>query len=213
MFSAIAPDVSTALRADLDRVAALSPFFAEAAGANPVLLSEILADIDVAYDVDALSGRYRSFAATHAESGVDSMLQTLRAREMLRIIFRDLTRRADLISTTAELSCLADFCVANALDHAYRLNVEKYGQPVFEDGRPMQMIVLAMGKLGARELNLSSDIDLVFLYPAAGTLETAAGKELSYQEFFIRTARMLISSLDDADAMGNVFRVDMRLRP
>ena len=89
---------------------------------------------------------------------------------MIRIIFRDLTRKADLFETTAELSHLADFCVQTALDDCYQAAVTHYGQPLSPDGIPEQLIVLGMGKLGAYELNLSSDIDLIFFYTHQGTL-------------------------------------------
>ena len=74
------------------------------------------------------------------------------------------------------------------------------------------MIVLAMGKLGARELNVSSDIDLIFAYPESGTTD-GSEKQLSNEEFFTRVGRGVINALDQITAEGFVFRVDMRLRP
>lgn len=138
-------------------------------------------------------------------------LREFRRREMVRIIYRDFLGVSRLEETTADLSHLADACIDGALGFHYRRNLERYGEPRSRAGQPQQMCVLALGKLGAGELNLSSDVDLVFLYDEQGM--TTGPRELSCQEFFIRTARGLIASLDETTADGFVFRVDMRLRP
>ncbi len=142
---------------------------------------------------------------------VDEALRWLRTREMARIVFRDLTRRADLVETTRDLSNLADVCIQTALEFHYEKNVLRHGRPIGHSGKPQQMCVLALGKLGANELNVSSDVDLVFFYDESGTVDGDSG--LSNQEFFIRTSRQIIKSLDTVLATGFVFRVDMRLRP
>ena len=154
-----------------------------------------------------LNDRYRRFLSEGPDD-VPAALRLLRRREMMRIIFRDLTRKADLFETTAELSQLADFCVQTALDDCYQAAVARYGQPLSPRGLPEQLIVLGMGKLGAYELNLSSDIDLIFFYTHQGTLgfeQNGRDQTISFQEFFIRLARQLISHLDDAGSIANVF--------
>ena len=211
LFNSIKDDV---LKAEVSRIVGLSPFFRELLEKTPDYLATLYS-CDRGLSEAELNDRYRLFVLAAAED-VGSVLRSLRRREMIRIIFRDLTRKADLFQTTAELSCLADFCVQTALDDCYQAAVRRYGQPLSPDGIPEQLIVLGMGKLGAYELNLSSDIDLIFFYTHQGTLrfeQNGLDQTISFQEFFLRLTRQLISHLDDAGSINNVFRVDMRLRP
>lgn len=196
------------------RVGGLSPFFAELLEQTPDYLATLGSSGDALSKAE-LHVRYRHFLSTGSDD-VPTCLRLLRRREMIRIIFRDLTRRSDLFGTTTELSHLADFCVQTALDDCYQAAVKRYGQPLSPEGVPEQLIVLGMGKLGAYELNLSSDIDLIFFYTHQGELrfeQNGRDQTISFQEFFIRLARQLISHLDDAGSIDKVFRVDMRLRP
>ncbi len=196
------------------RVGGLSPFFAELLEQTPDYLATLGSSGDALSKAE-LHVRYRHFLSTGSDD-VPTGLRLLRRREMIRIIFRDLTRRSDLFGTTTELSHLADFCVQTALDDCYQAAVKRYGQPLSPEGVPEQLIVLGMGKLGAYELNLSSDIDLIFFYTHQGELrfeQNGRDQTISFQEFFIRLARQLISHLDDAGSIDKVFRVDMRLRP
>lgn len=146
------------------------------------------------------------------EAALQQQLRIFRQREMIRIIWRDLSGWADLAETMSELTALADACVQQALNKLHVWQTELYGIPTDNQGQPQQLVVLAMGKMGAGELNLSSDIDLIFTYPAEG--ETRDGKKnLSNEEFFTRLGRKLIQALDNVTVEGFVFRVDMRLRP
>lgn len=148
--------------------------------------------------------------ATEDELG--RVLRRFRQQQQVRIIWRDLTRQASTMQTTRELSDMADACIDEAYQWLYRQLVGSLGTPVGEGGEPMHMVILGMGKLGAHELNLSSDIDLIFAYAEPG--ETTGGRRnLSNQEFFIRVGQRLIKALDAMTVDGFVFRVDMRLRP
>lgn len=139
-------------------------------------------------------------------------LRHFRQQEMVRIIWRDFSGLATVVETTAELSALAEVCVDESLQLIYQWELPRWGQPTgSESGRVQQLVVLGMGKLGARELNLSSDIDLIFCYAEAGTTDGKRSK--SNQEFFVRLGQQLIKVLDENTAEGFVFRVDMRLRP
>ena len=144
-------------------------------------------------------------------------LRRFRNLEMLRIVWGDLTRSTDLESTMAALSALAEACIRGALAFLYAEACRLWGAPMGADsGQPQQLLVLAMGKLGGGELNLSSDIDLIFAYPEGGETVPFAGgaaRVLDNQEFFLRLGRKLIQALDQHTAEGFVFRVDMRLRP
>ncbi len=136
---------------------------------------------------------------------------------MLRIIWLDLNRRVSMQETTADMSAMADTCIDGALNWLYADCCKTMGTPYGtnipgEEPVPQKMVVLGMGKLGANDLNLSSDIDLIFTYPCQG--ETRGCKKiLTNQEFFIRLGQRLIKVLDYQSADGFVFRVDMRLRP
>jgi glutamate-ammonia-ligase adenylyltransferase len=112
---------------------------------------------------------------------------------------------------------IAEQAVAVALAIHMAALTARYGTPRGPDGRAQDMIVIGMGKLGGRELNVSSDIDLIFVYPEDGDTDAATstkgGKSISNFEFFTRLGRALINSISDISEDGQVFRVDMRLRP
>ncbi|MBV1931971.1 MAG: bifunctional [glutamate--ammonia ligase]-adenylyl-L-tyrosine phosphorylase/[glutamate--ammonia-ligase] adenylyltransferase, partial [Porticoccaceae bacterium] len=147
------------------------------------------------------------------EAGLHRQLRYFRRYEMLRIIWRDLSRSAELLETTRDMSRLADAVIQVTLGKLHDWLGETWGRPVgATSGAEQRMLVLAMGKLGADELNVSSDIDLIFAYPEVGETQGAA-KQLGNQEFFIRLAQKAIQALDNQTADGQVFRVDMRLRP
>ncbi len=145
------------------------------------------------------------------EDELSKYLRNTRQREMARIIWRDLAGWADLTETMRDLSDLADACVEVALQYFYHWNCEEFGIPTDKDGEDQQFVVLGMGKLGGHELNLSSDIDLIFAYPEEG--ETRGNKTITNHEFFQKLGQGLINVLSKLTADGFVFRVDMRLRP
>ncbi len=138
-------------------------------------------------------------------------LRRLRRRELVRIAWRDLTVGAPLAEVLGDLSELADVAIVAALVFANRLLEPRYGEPRSPSGERQELVVLGMGKLGGRELNFSSDIDLVFLYPENG--ETDGSRRVANEEYFTRLGQALIRLLDARTAEGFVYRVDMRLRP
>lgn len=136
-------------------------------------------------------------------------LRQVRNRFQLRIVWRHLARRAPLEETTAASSALADRLIDAALEPVHRWTCAREGVPLDARGQPQQLVVLALGKLGAGELNLSSDVDLMFAYPEPG--QTDKGR--TNQQFFVRLGQQLIAALDTVTVDGFAFRVDMRLRP
>jgi glutamate-ammonia-ligase adenylyltransferase len=195
-----------------------SDFAADQSIANPSRFRQLVesGDLQRSYPEDHYRNQLqqRVLALPHdpEEQALASALRLFRQREMLRIIWRDFTRQATLLETTADLTRLAEACVTQTLNHLHKKLVIELGTPLDADGNPQQMLVIAMGKMGASELNMSSDIDLIFAYPRAG--ETAGAKRsVSNQEFFQRLGQKLIATLDRQTAEGFVFRVDMRLRP
>ena len=146
------------------------------------------------------------------EEQLNVQLRRFRRREMIRIIWRDFSRLAPMLETTRDATLLAEACVVSALDCLHGLTVSELGSPVDASGSEQRLLVIAMGKMGAYELNISSDIDLLFAYPESG--QTAGGsRSIDNQAFFIRLGQKLIASLDKQTAEGFAFRVDMRLRP
>jgi len=142
-------------------------------------------------------------------------MRRLRNLLICALIQRDLDGQADLDEVVTAMSRFADFAVQAHLAELMAELTAAHGMPVGEEsGRPQQMMVLAMGKHGGFELNVSSDIDLIFVYPEDG--DTAAGpgqRSLSNHEFFVRLGRKLIAALSEITEDGFTFRVDMALRP
>ncbi len=140
-----------------------------------------------------------------------------RVRNLLiaTLIERDLTGQADLAEVVETMSAFADFVIRTHLDALKTDMVAAHGVPIgAETGVPQEMIVLGMGKLGGRELNVSSDIDLIFVYGEGGETQAASGqRQLSNHEFFVRLGQRLIGAISEIIEDGFTFRVDMALRP
>lgn len=175
---------------------------------------------------DWLTGELRDSAFTgeggdpapppHAESGEDigefkRALRGRRNRGLLRILWRDLNEEASVADTLAALSRLADTLIAAAVARAETDMRSRFGTAKDGAGRDLRIVVLAMGKLGGRELNFSSDVDLIFLYPTDGQAE--GPRRLTAQEYFTRLSRLIVALLDEVTPDGFVYRVDTRLRP
>ena len=203
------------LVAELIQVWAMSDFVAKNCVRDPGLLSGLMDSGDL---FNSYSEGHIERALTDWLDGVEDeaqlgeRLRRFRLREMVRIAWRDLAGRAKLKEVTADLSALADACIDQALQYLYSWHCDQWGVPYSADGEQQRLVVVGMGKLGARELNFSSDVDLIFSYPEEG--ETQGGRRsTSNHEFFIRLGQRLINMLDANTAYGFVFRVDMRLRP
>ena len=139
-------------------------------------------------------------------------LRRFRRRHMVRIAWRDLAGWADLDETLTDLSDLADACIGFAYRKVYAALCARYGTPRGQgSGEPQPLMILAMGKLGGGELNFSSDIDLVLLYPEEG--ETDGARATANSEFFLRLSQKIVQLLATTTAEGFVYRVDLRLRP
>ena len=170
-------------------------------------------DIERVYDETGFEIRLTAALESVAdETTLHQQLRYFRQREMTRIIWRDLAGWADLAETMRELSALADACIRQALATLYQWHSAQLGKPLNEAGEQQNLIVIGMGKLGAGELNLSSDIDLIFSFSEQG--ETQGGtRSIGNELFFTRLGQKLVQALDNVTADGFVFRVDMRLRP
>ena len=197
--------------ADLQRVALSSPWCVEQWKKIPQLLQpdwyvQPLTKADMAADLQAC------LEAVTDEVALARVMRQFRQRHQVRLIWRHTLQLGPSYELTQEISNFADVCIDGALQWLYADCVAKWGEPQDPQGNVQKMVVLGMGKLGGGELNLSSDIDLIFAFPAAGETH-GARKCLDNQQFFIRLGQRLIQALDTHTGDGFVFRVDMRLRP
>jgi len=164
-------------------------------------------EIDFLHQINN-SGKELGFCLPHA-------LRRLRNLVVCTLIEKDLTGKADLNEVVTVMSNFADFAVQIALTELTREMQAQFGIPVASDNGDIQeLIVLGMGKLGGAELNISSDIDLIFVYAEDGETKTIEGQKcLSNHEFFSRLGKKLIVALSEIGEDGFTFRVDMALRP
>ncbi len=147
------------------------------------------------------------------EKSFDRQIRQFRRDMMLRILWRDFCDLAPMTETTLDMSNLAEVTIQASIQFQQHRLQPRFGVPMGRhSGLTQPLVVLGMGKLGGYELNVSSDIDLMFCYPESG--DTSGGKKsISNQEYFIKLSQKLINSLDQNTVDGFVFRVDMRLRP
>ncbi len=154
-------------------------------------------------------GKWKQDWLTLAGDGANSFeaavraLRQLKQREYLRIGLHDFSGYITVEDTMRQVSDLADFCLQVVLDVAQQPLIERWGKPETE------FTVLGMGKLGGQELNYSSDIDVIFLFGAEGQLN----RQFTYSEYFIRLAQKIIGAFSTQTGDGNLFRIDLRLRP
>ena len=138
-------------------------------------------------------------------------LRLCRHFHMAAITLRDGLNKQTITQSLAQVSALADVLITSAYQWLYTMLSAKHGVPCGEDG-PIHMYIMGMGKLGGRELNFSSDIDLIFAYSEKG-MTNGEKKPIENQQFFTRLAQKLIQALNKITTDGQVYRVDMRLRP
>ncbi len=206
--STMPPDLMSHVDA-IRKTAEFSRFFERQLNARPWLASQLETHLAGPLDSAAMA----TFVAGQGldEASLPAVLRRLRAWVISHVMVRDLAGVASLTEVTETMTTLADFTVATACDLLHAKLARRYGEPLGSDGRTQRMIVIGMGKLGGRELNVSSDVDFIFVYPEDG--ETDGPKSISNFEFFASLGKKLIQSLNEITEEGQVFRVDMRLRP
>lgn len=212
----VLPDVLTIMTPDVQAspLSRLSRFYQRWSGADPTRAEAIaeLARSAVARPQFALLLQ-RDLQAGRA---LPAAMRRLRNLLVCTLIERDLSGRADMAEVVHTISQFADFAIQTHLQALMAEMVALHGTPIgAASGLPQQMIVLGMGKLGGEELNVSSDVDLIFVYPEDGDTATTSSEQrsLSNQEFFTRLGKKLIAALSEMTEDGFTFRVDMALRP
>ena len=150
---------------------------------------------------------------------IPSLLRKFKKREYIRLGLRDLMGLVSLRENVEGLSDLADVCLQVAYEYSIKILKEKYGTPMYTDAddnlRESEFAILSMGKLGGRELNYSSDIDLIYIYTSSvgETQGTDSQTVLSNHEFHTKLGQSITKALHEITSEGNVFRVDLDLRP
>jgi [glutamine synthetase] adenylyltransferase / [glutamine synthetase]-adenylyl-L-tyrosine phosphorylase len=190
---------------------AYSHYATAALAAHPDAAEALAATLDEPYAWPEAEAELAARVAAGDGARLDTALRGLRRRVLLHTIARDLAGKADLTEVCGAMTRLAEISLSAALSLHHAALADTCGIPCGADGAPQELVVIGMGKLGGGELNVSSDIDLVFTYPEDG--ETDGARGIANREFFDRLGRRVIAALNDRTADGYVFRVDMRLRP
>lgn len=193
--------------ARIERLAVASPYALQQLQRSPGLIDTLLALGSFRLDDEIVQ-------IPQEKIDLDQLRRDLRLyrhRKLVEIIYLDVVRGVPLEDSLRHLSDLAEQEIRTALFLCNRQLAAKHGQPTHEDGRPMQLNIIAMGKLGGRELNFSSDIDLICCFAGDGKL--GGYGQLTHQEYFNRLVRLLAQTLSDTTEDGFVYRVDLRLRP
>lgn len=198
---------------ELKTVLGLSDYVAAQLSRHPEWIRSLFAgDLQLIERQSFDTELHAKLASATSEDMAKAVLRRFRNYQMVRLAWRDFLDYASLEESLLDLSALAEALVICARDWLYKEMCTQYGTPVDKAGTPQPLLILGMGKLGGRELNFSSDIDLIFTFPEHG--ETVGGRRsLDNQQFFIRMGQRLVNLLDQISVDGFVFRVDMRLRP
>ncbi|MFN8822380.1 MAG: bifunctional [glutamate--ammonia ligase]-adenylyl-L-tyrosine phosphorylase/[glutamate--ammonia-ligase] adenylyltransferase [Betaproteobacteria bacterium] len=217
-----ATEAVESLQAWAPRVLAASAYakrMAQAAGHGAQAAAWLVAQAAQPWDAVRLVHEFDvELGAAGGEAAIAVALRRLRRRLLPALALRDAAGCAPLSEVVGAMTAFAELAVQRLLPVLADELAQRFGVPLGPEGAPQELLVVAMGKGGGGELNVSSDLDLVFVFDAEG--ETAAWGALrpargalSHQEFFERLGRRLIAALSDVTGEGFVFRVDMRLRP
>ncbi|QIR13659.1 bifunctional [glutamate--ammonia ligase]-adenylyl-L-tyrosine phosphorylase/[glutamate--ammonia-ligase] adenylyltransferase [Shewanella aestuarii] len=200
-------------QAELKTIMGLSDYIAEQLCRHPQWIVELFSGLlNEVVRTDFDKELHEILMDLTSEDAVKSALRQYRNKQMVRLAWRDFANYSKLEEALIDLSSLAEALVIAGRDWLYQDACKQLGTPTDAEGKPQPLLILGMGKLGGRELNFSSDIDLIFTFPEHG--ETVGGRRaIDNQQFFIRMGQRLVNLLDQVTVDGFVFRVDMRLRP
>lgn len=206
-------NLTAAQQQELNTVFGLSDYIATQLSRSPEWINSLFADDLQQVDRQGFDVQLgEQLASATSEDMAKHLLRRFRNYQMVRLAWRDFLDYASLEESLLDLSALAEALVVGARDWLYQEMCAQFGTPMDKAGNAQPLLILGMGKLGGRELNFSSDIDLIFTFPEHG--ETLGGRRsIDNQQFFIRMGQRLVNLLDQVTVDGFVFRVDMRLRP
>jgi glutamate-ammonia-ligase adenylyltransferase len=209
-----------ALLSDVLTMASFSPLLATTLLQNPeyiTWLKKRRKDSGVRSTGDLIESLAR-FELTNSLLSPQVLYARFRRRELLRIFLHDIRRLTTIAEVTEEISNLADAILSAALKVSASEMEKRFGRPQSTDehGRitPSRFCVVALGKLGSRELNYSSDIDLIFIYSYEGETSGSGSRgQVSNREYFAKLAEYLVKVVGSESGEGAAYRVDLRLRP
>lgn len=173
------------------------PMLAEGVPVRPMMDATLAALLEAGYEAGAA-------------------LRILRQLVLHRVIALDCAARITLHDVTRAMTELAECALGFALEHACQHWSRHHGHPQGSDGQRLPLWIVGMGKLGARELNASSDVDLIYVYEHEGRttgVDAAGSASLSHQEYFTKVVKTIGTLIADVTEHGFVFRVDLALRP
>jgi glutamate-ammonia-ligase adenylyltransferase len=200
---------------ELMKILGLSDFVAESLIKQPALLMDLLDS-----ELLTLADR-KKVIATELESAMakvtdevtlHKVLRLFRRKHMVVIAWRELLGKARLVESLEHISYLADQLILQCMSWLYKKQSIEQGIPMNSNGVRQPFFIFAMGKLGGKELNFSSDIDLIFTYPERGETQ-GERRRIDNQSFFTKLGQRIIGALHQMTVDGFVYRVDMRLRP
>jgi glutamate-ammonia-ligase adenylyltransferase len=208
------------LLSDILALMSYSPMIATTLLQNPnhvAWLARARTESRIATKEDQLESLGR-FSLTHSDLDTHVLLARFRRRELIRTFLRDIRRLATTAEVTEEISNLADAILEHALQQAKRELDNLYGIPLELDERgrskPAELCIVSLGKLGSKELNYASDIDLLFIYSADGSTSGQGERgAISNLEYFTKLCQKIIKTVGAQIAEGAAYRVDLRLRP
>ena len=201
---------TSSVAAYLHHAAACSRFFERFATKQDGFVTDLLDNLYKRYKTEDVKSL---FSENNFFSDADFLKKIRKIRQYLiaHLIVRDLNDLADFDEVVETTSALAEAVIAASVDFFHTQLKLTYGTPRNACAAEQKLIVVGMGKLGGCELNVSSDIDLIFAFEEEGN--TDGDLSISNQEFFTKLGKKVIAALDEVTADGFVFRVDMRLRP
>jgi len=218
-FKTLTTNRSRSLLSDVLAIVSFSDFLAATLLENPGYLSWLdkrRRDSGVRSKEELLES-CAQFRSTNMSLEANALYEKFRRRELLRIFLRDIRRLATIAEITEEISNLADSILESAIATACAEVDNRFGRPQEEDAkgkaRSASFCIVALGKLGSRELNYSSDIDLLFLYSGEGKTRGGSRKSVTNREYFVKLAELIIKLIGQNTAAPSAYRVDMRLRP
>jgi [glutamine synthetase] adenylyltransferase / [glutamine synthetase]-adenylyl-L-tyrosine phosphorylase len=199
---------------------AYSPHLSSILTSNPGMIDSLMDSLVLDKLPTQENMRQRLHELCHAAEDIDPILQSFKNDEQLCVGVRDILDKEDIQATTGALSDIAETCVAKIAAREYERLAARFGQPQMVDGRhpsrPCEMVILALGKFGGREMNYHSDLDVIFLYEADGHTAidaSAARQSTTNQHFFSELGQRIIKTASRLSGFGRLYEVDARLRP
>ncbi len=192
----------------------VSQFYSDLLIANPDYLEMLRIPLRSSPSkAEMIESLQREVEATYEDSAVLRAFRKFRQKQMLRIGTNDIIRDRPLEEITRDISQVADASLEVALWQATRHIRKRYGEPTTGAMQPARCVILAFGKLGGKELNYSSDIDLMFVFDEDGATRGPRTTSLSNDDFYGRVCSEIVRLLTAHTDRGQAYRVDLRLRP